>query len=359
MKLARRDLLRSLLAGIGSAAVLGTTSSASALTPGQLETGKPDAGVAPLTSGISAGTASVFNVNECINEYRKAFNYVVHWRGKVMVSQAAMWGAPGVAGHPSAVVGPKDMQRGLIRFVEVSTRPTKAFTTRGWTALEIRTRNVDELARHLEGSSFRRIGGPADLKFTTQSHVLRAVQALGPSGEALYCTQSLVDPEGAYPGGQLGPNNVGTLFIMVLACWPYLETRDFYVQTLGMKLGVEHPRPLRFANQFIGWPDDRNGILATARSGPTSLIELDGYPEAVPSRPIPGGNLPAGASMCTLEVPNLGAVAAALKTAEIPFSQMESRLSQPPYRGSAALACSGRSGEIVEFVQSNEAPTRT
>lgn len=359
MKLARRDLLRSLLAGIGSAAVLGTTSRVSALTPRQQETGKPNARVAPLTSGISAGTASVFNINESIHEYEKWFNYVVHWRGKVMASQAAMWRAPGVAGHPSAVVGPKEMQQGLIRFVEVAPGPIKPFTTRGWTALEIRTRDVDELARHLEGSSFRRIGGPANLKFTAQPNILRAMQALGSSGEALYCTQSLVDPEGAYPGGQLGPNNVGTLFIMVLACWPYPETRDFYVQTLGMQRGVEHSRPLRFANQFLGWPDDRNGLLATARSGPTSLIELDGYPEAVPSRPIPGGNLPTGVSICTLEVPNLDAVAAALKTAEIPFSQMESRLSQPPYRGSAALACSGRSGEIVEFVQSNEASTRT
>ena len=354
MKLSRRDLLRSLVVGGGNLGFLGPWGRA-AFSLWSQEKAQSEPAPAPLTSGIAAGTASVPSVEDAVNQYCKWFDYVVHWRGKVTAAQATLWEAPGVAGHPAALVGPKDMQQGLIRFVEVSVKPTPAFTTRGWTALELRTRNVDELAQRLEGSPFKRIGGPADLTFAKPPR-LRAMQALGLGGEALYCTQSLLDPNGPYPGGQLGPNNVGTLFIVVLACWPYPATRDFYIQTLGMKLGFEAEFALRFANRYLGWPADRKGVLATARSGPSSLIELDGYPEEVLPRPTPGGSLPSGVSICTLEVPDIEKVARALQAASIPFRRLSSRLSEPLYRKRPALALRGRSGEIVELVENKEAP---
>lgn len=213
---------------------------------------------------------------------------------------------------------------------------------------------MEELAKRLERSPFKRIGGPADLKFTNPPK-LRAMQVLGLGGEALYCTQSLVDPNGPYPGGQLGPNNVGTLFIVVLACWPYSATRDFYIHTLGMKLGFEAEFPLRFANQYLGWPTDRKGVLAAARSGPSSLIELDGYPEEVLSRPTPSGSLPPGVSICTLDVPDMEKFVAALQAASITFRRLSSQLSEPPYRKRPVLALRGRSGEIVELVENKEA----
>src|SRR5262249_62192373 len=139
-------------------------------------------------------TVSVHRVDDAVRQYCKWFEYVVHWRGKVTKAQAALWEAPGMAGRPAAVVGPEGMEEGLIRFVEVLDKPTPTFTTRGWVTLELRTRNVDALAGHLEGSPFERIGGPADLKFSAQPPRLRAVQFLGLGGEALYCTQSLADP---------------------------------------------------------------------------------------------------------------------------------------------------------------------
>src|SRR5262249_21346225 len=149
------------------------------------------------------------------------------------------------------------------------------------------------------------------------------------------------------------------IFIMVLACWPYPATRDLYTQILGMPLGFQAEVPLRFANRYLGWPVDRKGILATARFGPTSLLELDGYPEEVPSRPTSHGNLPTGVSICTLDVPNIENVATALRAASIPFRLLDSRPSEPPYRKGRALACRGRSGEIMEFVENKEKKERT
>jgi len=290
-------------------------------------------------------------VRDAVEQYCKWFDYVVHWRGKVTAAVAGLWEAPGVIGHASAIVGPKDMSRGLVRFVEVPGKPTQPFTTRGWAALEIRTRDVDELSKHLEESPFKRIGGPADLKFTAKPHVLRAVQFLGPGEVPLYCTQSLADPNGPYPGGQLGPHNVGALFIIVLACWPYPATRDFYVRTLAMTQGAESPRPLRFANQYLGWPEDRNGILSTARCGSTSLLELDGYPEEISLRPIPKRGLPSGVSICTLSAPDIKSVAEVLTGAAVPFRRLDSRVAEPPYSNGAALVCRGASGEVVEVVE--------
>jgi hypothetical protein len=128
-----------------------------------------------------------------VDAYCGWFAYFEHWRGTVPAALADFWDPTALAGHSSALVEPPDMNRGLIRFVEIGSefKRIPPFTTLGWTALEIRAKNVDKLVSQLEGGPFVHAGGPNDLKFDDSPATLRAVRFRGPTGELLSLTQDL------------------------------------------------------------------------------------------------------------------------------------------------------------------------
>ena len=140
-----------------------------------------------LVTAIAVGTVAVPDVADLVEAYCDWFAYVEHRRGSVPAALADFWDAPAPAGHSAALVGPHDMNRGLIRFVEIGSefKRIPPFTTLGWTALEIRARNVDKLVSQLEGGPFVSPTGPHDLKFGDSLATLRAVQFRGPTGELL------------------------------------------------------------------------------------------------------------------------------------------------------------------------------
>jgi len=338
-QLTRRELVCSLLTGLGSVGLLGSRGRGQ--TPAR----------SPLTSALALATALVPNLEEVVSVYSKWLGFVVHWRGKVPAAEANFWEAPAVAGRPAAVLGPKDRDLGLLRFIEVkpSGAPIKPYSTVGWNVMEIRARNVDELTVHLKGkgSPFVHIGGPADLQSTNRPSTLRATQFVGPAGEVLYFTQGLAQPR--VPPWDIA-GDVGPLFITVLTANPYAASRDFYTEVLGMRLGVEVTKPVKVINDFMGRPADQRLTLCALWAGSDTAIEIDDFSESATKRPIPPGSLPPGVAICTLAAPDIEKVAAALKAAGVAVRRLEKGSDAPPYRKGPALLCRGRSGEILEFV---------
>jgi len=113
-QLTRRELVCSLLTGLGSVGLVGSRGHGQ--TPAR----------SPLTSALALATALVPNLEEVISVYSKWLGFVVHWRGKVPAAEANFWEAPAVAGRPAAVLGPKDRDLGLLakhgRIVVVGNR---------------------------------------------------------------------------------------------------------------------------------------------------------------------------------------------------------------------------------------------
>lgn len=302
-----------------------------------------------LVSAIAAGTLAVPSVAETVAAYTKGFGYVELWRGRILPEIADFWGTPAMAGRRAAVVGSPGHRHGLIRIVELGDdfQQVDSHATLGWVALEIRVRSPDVMAAQLKGLPFVHTGGPGDSSTEDGAPSYRAAQFKGPSGEPLYFTQhaqldSLLE---------IGPNNVGPLFIQTLAARPYEETRDFYLKTLAMKSRMEVDIPRMNLVERFNLPEDRLYKMAAVRAPEYCSIQIDEYPEAVDPRPSAQGCLVPGACMCTFATRNLDSVAGALRQSGLPFTEVDSH-SMLPSTGKRALACRGYSGEIVEFIQS-------
>lgn len=353
MKIQRRRFIKSAAFAIGVAG-LGRAASAYA-QPEQLRDGR-DYEIAPqwgdpstLVSAIAAGTVAVPNVAEMVDAYCEWFSYVEHWSGSITAELADFWGASEIEGRKAAVVGPRDMSRGLLRFVEIGSefKRIPSYTTLGWTALEIRVKNVDEVVKQLENSPFYSPTGPHDLKFSAAPPTLRAVTFIGPTGELLYLTEDLKYDRSV----QIGAENVGPLFIQTLAANPYEATRDFYQRTLAMRMSVEVDVSIENVTAALGVANDRKYKLSAVRAPAHCSIEIDEYPKVAIARPRAPGILPPGACMCSFVTEDIEKIARALDDADISFRRLESN-PMPPYANGRSIFCRGASGELVEFVES-------
>ncbi len=285
---------------------------------------------------------------DSIEAYRKGLGYVEHWRGSIPAAMAGFWGAPAMAGREAAVLGPSELNNGLIRLVELGDEflHIPNHTTLGWAALEIRVRAVDDMVGQLAGLPFTRTGGPADLKWGPAPATLRAAQFEGPSGEPVFFTQDLQFDRSKL----IGSENVGGIFLQTLVAGPYIQTRNFYLKTLAMQLSLEVGLPRVSVANALGV--DNSGLykMAAVRAPQYCSIQIDEFPDVTPKRPSAPGSFPPGICMCTFSVRDFDLVAAALRQADVPFAQMDSN-PIPPYVGGRALACRGHSGEFVEFIE--------
>ena len=301
-----------------------------------------------MVSEIAAGTVAVPDVAAQVDAFREWFKFAEYWRGTVPQSLAEFWGAPAVAGRQAAVVGPRGVNAGLFRFVELGSefKQVPLYSTLGWVALEIRARDVDALVGELEGSPFTHVGGPADLKFGDMPVTLRAAQFRGLAGEPLIFTEDL-----KYDRSEvLGEGNVGPLFIQTLAVRSYPTARDFYLQGLKMKLSLEVQYPMRNVMRALGLTDGRRLTMSAVRTTDYCSIELDEYPDEATERPTAEGSLPPAVCMCTLATRDLDQVAAALEEEGLAFSRLDAN-PIAPHQGSRLLFARGHSGERLEFVE--------
>ena len=285
---------------------------------------------------------------ESTEAYRKGFGYVEHWRGPIPKAAAEFWGAPAMAGRNAAVLGPKGVQRGMLRIVELGKdfQQVSYHDTQGWLALEIQVVTPEAVISRLKGLPFVHTGGPGLAMDPAGKPLYRAVQFTGPSGEPLNMTQHMLLNTLA----PLKSNVVGPLFYQTLATAQYPATKEFYLQTLGLKMRLEMDSRRTSIVEKLGLPKDQRFKLAAVRMPEFCSIELDEYPQGTPQRPASPGCFAAGVAMCTMTTQNLDAVKAALTKARIKFAETASNAC-PPFQGSRAIFCLGRAGERIEVIE--------
>lgn len=303
---------------------------------------------ATLVSAIGAGTLAVESVAQTSEAYQKGFGYVEHWRGKIPKEMAEFWGVPAMAGRNAAAVGPPGFQRGMIRLVELGNdfRKTSYYDTLGWVALEIHVKKPEDVVTQLKnkGLPFTHTGGPGQANAPDGAPLYRAAQFKGPSDEPLYMTQHLQLDQLT----TVGRNNVGPLFIQTLNTYPYEATRDFYLQTLGMKMRLESETRRKVEGGA------RGARMSAVRMPEFCSIQIDEFGKGTPQRPAAPGCFSAGVNMSTLTTRDIDAVKSALAMANVKYREVASNTC-PPFSGARALFLNGIGGERLEIVQ----PTRT
>ena len=279
-------------------------------------------------------------------DLRRSCELYSRWLGYEVVSEsgldaaiAGLWGLPGLAGRPSAVLAPGGTGDTFLRFVQGPAAPDYVpFRHLGWNAAEHTVADVDALGEQLDGSPFRIIGPPADLSFTDR---IRAMQVVGPDNEVLYLTQI----KGEVPGFALpfAQHTVDRVFIMILGGADLEELMHWYQTRLGVP-----PAPVMdvvvsvLSNTYDQPPDTLHRIAAMPLSD-ACYIEADQMPAAALPRPTAPGELPPALAMVSFEV---DALPSGLKWFSPPAT-----LASLPYKGRRAAACRGPTGELIELIE--------
>ena len=84
-------------------------------------------------------------------------------RGELTADLCAAWNTPAAQGQRYCLMQPASGEEVYLRFIETGERGHGPPATRGWSATELLVTDTDDLAGRLEGSGFRRLGGPGNL----------------------------------------------------------------------------------------------------------------------------------------------------------------------------------------------------
>lgn len=268
-------------------------------------------------------------------------------RGTLPAAWCAAWDAPAAQGQPYCVMQAASGEDCLLRFVETGERGHGPPATCGWTATELLVTDTDDLARRLEGTGFRRLGGPGDLY--PRPNAPRAMQVIGPSGELVYFTRLL--PGGSRYGLKQARSYVDRPFIVTVGGPDGAALHRFYGGVLGLRVMDRTP--------FV------NGILAMLCAAPPGtvfptavasipgrrfLLEMDEFPAGVPPRPRRPGHLPPGMSMVSFTVAALDDLARLGPPAPVPRAAPR-RLEGAGYAGRRVAVIEGPVGEWLELVE--------
>ena len=292
----------------------------------------------PLLERIEIVTIGADNIAAFTADYERWFEYTVAETGRISAALAASWGTPATAGRAYALLHSRGAEDVWLRVVDVDVPEAhKAMTTLGWSVVEFLVENPDAIYAHLSQSSFRHIGGPANLGGGASS--IRATQFIGPAAVAVYLTADTAPPDSALlPRAK---SFIDRPFIVVLATDDAVATDRFYRSRF--RLGGYPPRPVNVGvvAAALGLPSDHTmplGLAAAAQQG--NFIEIDGYPRTATPRPRAAGQLPPGVAMVSFSVGNLDAL-------NVPYLA-------PPranYRGRRAAAFIGPAGELTELIE--------
>jgi hypothetical protein len=244
--------------------------------------------------------------------------------GHVSKAAAAAWDAPAVADSPYIVLGPKSGEHTFLRFIQQPNTDTGSDAgTFGWSATEITVQNTDALYERLKSSPFKVTGPPATIP--TYSY-LRAMQAIGPSGEHLNLTW-ITEPR---PDLAVAKSFVGRCFITVLTAPDLSEALHFYENTFG-----------NLASPIRQLPSLTLAVVTLAEG---AKIEVDQSAPAAHSRPRPAGALPPGIAVVTFDCSR--------------FDSLTDRFIRPPsndglepFRGKSVASLRGPANELIELLQ--------
>jgi hypothetical protein len=294
------------------------------------------------TGPVLAATVTVADLDAAIARYTKIVGYVRDAAGTVSPAQAASWGAPGMAGRAWQLMRPESGEPGWIRLVE-GTRPTayRPLAHYGWAAIEILLRNTDDMHARMKDTEFTIIGEPHPLK---SSPDIKAMQVVGPDGEALYLTNV---PKGASPIHELPQpqSDIDRIFIMVLGVPDFAATHADFEARFGLPKTSERTRGMNFLGAGYGLEDAGQPLpMSTVQLDGRSVIQVDGMQPTATSRPCADGALPPGIAIVSLARKEIDTLAA---DALGPVYDGDASW---PYQGGRAVTVRGAGGELYEMV---------
>ncbi|MDX1516513.1 MAG: hypothetical protein R3288_06720 [Woeseiaceae bacterium] len=256
---------------------------------------------------------------------------------------ADFWHAPATAGRRYGLFQPQSGEPCLIRLIDdPDAGDVKPFTTCGWNATEIHVRDVHGLAKSLQGSPYRILGGPRDL---LGNGTAIALQIAGPSNEALYLTE--INSAAMQKTYGRAESAVGRTFIVVLGASEHAASMAYYGDLTGRRT-----RPRRFAIRVLAdahgldYESDRF-LIGSAPLQDAYRIEIDGYPASAGQRIVKEGHLPPGMAIVTMK----GASATALP--QLSTSNLHG-VTEAPYFEKPTCLLEGPDREIVEIVDAEE-----
>ncbi len=293
---------------------------------------EPPRGPARLRE-IRAVTYCVPDLQKIEQAYTRDLGYRIAARSRITAAEARSWNTPGMEGHAALVLAPESGEPVYLRFIEEpAAAGWRAFQTLGWNVTEFVVQDVEALAARLEHSAFEVIGAPKPL---TRFPMIRAMQAIGPAGEACYFTQ--IGPGSGLDLAQARAF-VGRVFIVVAAA---RHVESLFVPYRAFANAVDAPvaTPVTVISRAYGLPPStlhRHGLI---RVGSGTLVEVDEYPQSARERESRDGMLPAGMAIVTFAVDSLG---------EHAFTGPPARSGLPC--GGSVACLRGGAGELIELL---------
>lgn len=291
---------------------------------------------------ILAATVTVTDLPAAVARYTKTVGYETAGTGRVAGAQAAAWGAPAMADRPYHLLRPASGEPGWIRLVQ-GTRPPafRPLAHFGWAAIEILLRDTDAIHERMKGSDFTIIGEPHPL---TSSPEIKAMQVVGPDGEALYLTNV---PKGASPLHELPQpqSDIDRIFIMVLGVPDFAATHADFAARFGVAKTSERTRGINFVGAGYGLEDLGKPLpMSTVQLDGRCVIQVDGMQPTATPRPCTNGELPPGIAIVSI------ARAADPALAADALGPTYTGDAAWPYLGAGALTVRGAGGELYEMV---------
>jgi catechol 2,3-dioxygenase-like lactoylglutathione lyase family enzyme len=288
---------------------------------------------------ISTVTISTTDVRRSCELYSQWLGYEVVQESGLDEATARLWGLPGLAGRPSAVLAPGGTGDTFLRFVQGPAAPGYVpFRHLGWNAAEHTVADVDALGARLAGSPFRIIGPPADLSFSDR---IRAMQVVGPDNEVLYLTEI----KGEVPGFALpfAQHMVDRVFIMILGGADLGELMHWYQARLGVPPSPVMEAVVSVLSNTYGQDPKTMHRISAMPLADACYIEADQMPAAALPRPTAPGELPPALAMVSFDVDTL--------PQGLDWFSPPAALESFPYRGRRAAACRGPTGELIELIE--------
>jgi len=295
----------------------------------------------PSIGPISCVTIAAPELQHMIDSYRLFLGYQLVDHGRVSDAQASLWGLPSLTGRRYALMLPEGDGQTFLRFIESKPSPDYLpFKHMGWNAAELMVQDTDRAVARLAGSPFRIIGPPANLSISDK---IRAAQALGPSGEALYLTSfSEKLPQFDTPDAK---HFIDRVFIVILGGPSVQTVNAFYKKHFGVADAAVVPCVISVLSNAHGMPSDTRHDLAALPLQGQSYIEVDRMPEGTASREAREGELPPAIAIVSFGVTEL--------PRSVEWIAPPRALPQAPYHGRKAGLCRGAAGELIEVIETS------
>ena len=280
-------------------------------------------------------------LDDCIAAYRDLLGFRVVDKGHITAVLCKVWDTPAMAGMRYALLQPASGAEVYLRFIETGNAggywPP---VTQGWIATEMLATDPDALKLQLEGTAFKRIGGPADLYSAPKS--ARAMQMAGPAGELMYFTRIL--PGGSRFGLKGAKSFVDRPFIMVVGCESMERLQDFYGNQLGLRITVSVPFTIAQMSCVLGADLRTTYPVSLAHiPGRSFLLELEEFPAHLQRRTRPDGCLPEGLAMVSFGSANLDSL-------HLQYRATPEAVNLEPYNGRKLAVVEGPAGEWLELL---------